>query len=421
MTSSQFNFMKTKINLNPQILSKNTSEIVNTCIEKLYKEIPNKFRNSLQQYKMASNRKENQGPLRLLKQDQEILRKHQQANAGQISPKKNSPSNGDEVLLLKTIMNTSRRRLLAPNYGGDKRKLLKSPTYKIYDKRRFGSSASSSSGSILKRQDSKEKQKAYQIFSSHGLRQLKKSYTMIHGGIKKSPQGSLCSPAVCRVVQAKRSRHKLKGCVANSTPTIKGLHGNCGISKGFRQADAVLKKPRNYSKEVEKLNPIIHSQILEFPNLSHLTHCRNEQIVAQRILGEQSKKLQMNVTHRSFFKEVNRPLPAQPTTSLKGSLKRPKYIGPIFTPKEPVKKTTISPNEKLVYIKRKPLKDLNRPEVPEFWKLYQINDLGQNTRYTSTESGQYAMNTNNSLTFPTSLTNGKGYNANYCQSKIYPC
>ncbi|XP_023294344.2 uncharacterized protein LOC111677459 [Lucilia cuprina] len=148
MTSSNLNkIIRTNLNLNSKILSKNTNEIVNTCIGKLYKQIPMTFKNGLQRNKLATEVKsENYGPVERYKM---LERKRQQTTG--IKPLKGN-SNVYETQMLCNLMNMSRKPApLTP------RKLLKTTSYKIFNTKRYCSSVSSSSGSILYRKEDKQR------------------------------------------------------------------------------------------------------------------------------------------------------------------------------------------------------------------------------------------------------------------------
>ncbi|XP_037809459.1 uncharacterized protein LOC119602165 [Lucilia sericata] len=148
MTSSNLNkIIRTNLNLNSKILSKNTNEIVNTCIGKLYKQIPMTFKNGLQQSKLANEIKsENYGPVERYKMQE---RKRQQTTG--IKPLKGK-SNVYDTQMLCNLMNMSKKPApLTP------RKLLKTASYKIFNSKRYCSSVSSSSGSILYRKEDKQR------------------------------------------------------------------------------------------------------------------------------------------------------------------------------------------------------------------------------------------------------------------------
>ncbi|XP_013111646.2 uncharacterized protein LOC106090110 isoform X1 [Stomoxys calcitrans] len=367
MTTSHFNFMKTKINLSPHILSKNTSEIVSNCVEKLYQQMPNKFKNNLQQFRIASARKEHTAPVRLLKEQQEKERLKEKSET-QPRFKRNTPSNNDEALLLKSIMHASRRRLLG--YSQEtKKKLLKPATYKIYDKRRFGSSASSSSASFLRHSVSgTEKQHLRQLGLPHALRQLKKSYAMIHGKARDS-----LNPVV--VPQPKREQHMTQRSFAANF-SIKPLYALSSLQGDLMMIDELLRKPKIQARE--SLGN--YSLGVDYPPHPQQPQYRNEQIVAQTILKQQNKNLPKPLG-KPLSPQVMSPLPPQPPSQFKGYGKRLRLTNPTNSPREHWKWTakttrpTISPNERLIKAKRKPLADIQRPQVPDFWRRHQFFPL----------------------------------------------
>ncbi|XP_017475455.1 PREDICTED: uncharacterized protein LOC108365805 [Rhagoletis zephyria] len=166
MTSSNINkIMRSNITLKPWILSKNTSEIVNACIQKIYKQTQNNFKNDPS--KIAAAKPENKGPLRALKSQERV---RTPLNINVLRAKKgaaanNTPGDGNagtaavnsgggvvgERLASNAAANS--RRGAVANLTAQRKLLKSSPNYKIYTSRRFGSSASSSNASIFRRND----------------------------------------------------------------------------------------------------------------------------------------------------------------------------------------------------------------------------------------------------------------------------
>uniref|UniRef100_W8C508 Uncharacterized protein n=1 Tax=Ceratitis capitata TaxID=7213 RepID=W8C508_CERCA len=175
MTSSNINkIVRSNITLKPWILSKNTTEIVNTCIQKIYKQSQNNFKND--QTKIAAAKPENKGPIRALK-TQERARVPLSINVTRAKKAQNASENAGatagtvvggvpastaaasatgERLASKAAANN--RRGAVANLSAHRR-LLKtsSPNYKIYSSRRFGSSASSSNASIFRRNEERRR------------------------------------------------------------------------------------------------------------------------------------------------------------------------------------------------------------------------------------------------------------------------
>ncbi|XP_065366104.1 uncharacterized protein LOC135959039 [Calliphora vicina] len=159
MTRSNFNkIMQANLKLNSKILSKNTNEIVNTCIGKMYKQMPLTFKNGLQQGKIgAAVKSENHGPLKKLKF---LDRKCQQTAANK--PLK-AKANIYETQMQSNLM-SKKPAALTP------RKLLETSSNKIFNIKRYCSSASSSSGSIFYHKDDKPSTtRAYHTASTNSL------------------------------------------------------------------------------------------------------------------------------------------------------------------------------------------------------------------------------------------------------------
>ncbi|XP_054086883.1 uncharacterized protein LOC105210553 [Zeugodacus cucurbitae] len=175
MTSSNINkIIRSNITLKPWILSKNTSEIVNTCIQKIYKQSQNNFKND--QNKIAAAKPENRGPLRALKM-QERNRVPLSINVtrtkkGAATATANATSTGNAPAAagasggtaaapagerLASNAAANNRRGAVANLSAHRKLLKSSPNYKIYGTRRFGSSASSSNASIFRRNEERRR------------------------------------------------------------------------------------------------------------------------------------------------------------------------------------------------------------------------------------------------------------------------
>ncbi|XP_058988068.1 uncharacterized protein LOC131807060 [Musca domestica] len=378
MTTSNLNqFVKRKINIDPQLLSKNTNQIVSTCIKKFYEQIPEQYRHGLQQIKAASARMENKAPIRMFKEETERELQQQKAKRLSSSSKKYMASNVDESHLLHSIMKVSRKRLLTNQTPEGSKKLLKPPTYKIYQQRRFGSSASSSSSrSVFRRQEptapvGHNKSR----LSSHALRQLKKSFTMIHGGggaaAKKS--NTAINPKVfASLVQPskKKSCHMFKGLSTKPKP----LQMESNVENNLMAIEEILGKRMNLSKKNPIGKPLKPSMVWDYPPTPQLSHCRNEQNFANRVLQQQCKHLQLALQEKLSSNEQpeqHPPLPCQ--LPYRESLKRQRYTNPVVIKRETVRTNSISPNQRQVYVKRKPLSELQRPQIPELWSRNNAN------------------------------------------------
>ncbi|XP_018801559.1 PREDICTED: uncharacterized protein LOC108976741 [Bactrocera latifrons] len=173
MTSSNINkIIRSNITLKPWILSKNTSEIVNTCIQKIYKQSQNNFKND--QNKIAAAKPENRGPIRALKMQERtrvplsinVTRSKKgpaASNAtGTGSAAATAAASGGTAInpageRLASNAAANNRRGAVANLSAHRRLLKSSPNYKIYGSRRFGSSASSSNASIFRRNEERRR------------------------------------------------------------------------------------------------------------------------------------------------------------------------------------------------------------------------------------------------------------------------
>ncbi|XP_011205172.2 uncharacterized protein LOC105227510 [Bactrocera dorsalis] len=173
MTSSNINkIIRSNITLKPWILSKNTSEIVNTCIQKIYKQSQNNFKND--QNKIAAAKPENRGPIRALKMQERtrvplsinVTRSKKGAAAsnatgtgGAAATAGASGGTGVNPAGERLASNAAanNRRGAVANLSAHRRLLKSSPNYKIYGSRRFGSSASSSNASIFRRNEERRR------------------------------------------------------------------------------------------------------------------------------------------------------------------------------------------------------------------------------------------------------------------------
>ncbi|TMW47347.1 hypothetical protein DOY81_007573 [Sarcophaga bullata] len=146
MNSNNINkIMRSNLHLNSKILSKNTTEILNTCVGKLYKQIPITFQKSLHQGKtLNTTRPENRAPIeRLIVQN-----RHRYSSMKPIK----TDTNIYEDQMLNRLMSMSKK----PNAQLPK-KVSKTPGFKIYNSKRYCSSNSSSSGSIFNRTDDRSR------------------------------------------------------------------------------------------------------------------------------------------------------------------------------------------------------------------------------------------------------------------------
>ncbi|XP_067636911.1 uncharacterized protein [Eurosta solidaginis] len=180
MTSSNINKIvrSSNITLKPWILSKNTSEIVNTCIQKIYKQSQNSFKNDPTKV-VATSKPENKAPIRALR-SQERDRIPNSINVSRTKkgttaapnaigngagggasgvngmPAAAAATAGTGESLANNAAANNRRSAVA-NLTAQRKLLKSSPNYKIYSSRRFGSSASSSNASIFRRNDERRR------------------------------------------------------------------------------------------------------------------------------------------------------------------------------------------------------------------------------------------------------------------------
>lgn len=305
---------------------------------------------------MAAARMENRAPLRNLQEAQKNIKQRETILQVEKRVKKSTPSNIDEVLLLNTVMNATRNRMRSNNSDMTK-KLLKPPTYKIYNSRRFGSSASSSSGSLFRRRNSGRKSDAKHVASVHAFKQLKKSFTMIHGPRKKT--SNLLQPKLLEsVVRTPGNQHVR---LPRPAPT-KPMQVMSNIQNDLMAIDNLIKNRLHNDSAAKVGKPLSHSHVWDYPPTPQLSQCRNEQLVARTILQQQCKHLQLLMRKQSSKEMVPKPLPA-PT---KETPRRQRYSNPVVIKRDAVRPSTISINERRVYANRKPLSELQRPQVPKF-------------------------------------------------------
>ncbi|XP_053947614.1 uncharacterized protein LOC128856341 [Anastrepha ludens] len=174
MTSSNINkIVRSNIVLKPWILSKNTTEIVNTCIQKIYKQTQNNFKNEpTATSKAAPPKPENKGPLRALRSQERdrvplstntsrtksgTAASNPKAAGGNVAA--TTSKNGVVSERLASNAAENGRRSAIANLAAQRKLLKSSPNYKIYSSRRFGSSASSSNASIFRRSDERRRSK----------------------------------------------------------------------------------------------------------------------------------------------------------------------------------------------------------------------------------------------------------------------
>lgn len=152
----------------------------------------------LLQSKMAAPRAENKAPIRAFR-SQETKDKERlvarQSNIGQPTKAAKAPT---AEQLLTAVMKSSKKGS-AHNFVASK-KLLKSPNYKIYGSRRFGSSASSSSASIFHRYDKQRKNRSHQTVQ---INYLLRSF----GSLGTSTKNLGLNPAVAKYLVPERNQH----------------------------------------------------------------------------------------------------------------------------------------------------------------------------------------------------------------------
>ncbi|XP_013116571.2 uncharacterized protein LOC106093953 [Stomoxys calcitrans] len=169
MTSNNIQkIMQNNLHLNPWMLSKNTNEIVNSYVQKIYKQMPQAFKKDPKP-KVAAERPENKAPIRLFKAQQleeyvphKIVPQLVLNSAKKTSRTKvgNARKLCHDRLVQLLGANNSYNLQLKKKYSItthntaallENRKFLKSPNLQIYSSRRYGSSASSSRSSLRRR------------------------------------------------------------------------------------------------------------------------------------------------------------------------------------------------------------------------------------------------------------------------------
>ncbi|XP_075158292.1 uncharacterized protein LOC142231544 [Haematobia irritans] len=175
MTSNNIQkIVQNNLHLNPWLLSKNTNEILNACIQKIYKQRQHAMRKDLKPPKIATERPENKAPIRTFKSQQENAYSPSKIVPQNFQyPAKKSKVNASPKLNHNRLMqfldtndqlNLQIKKKYSVNSNATK-KLLKSPNLKIYSSRRCSSSISSSRSSLFRRHDEKRRQK--QLYPSH--------------------------------------------------------------------------------------------------------------------------------------------------------------------------------------------------------------------------------------------------------------
>uniref|UniRef100_A0A1I8NMX1 Uncharacterized protein n=1 Tax=Stomoxys calcitrans TaxID=35570 RepID=A0A1I8NMX1_STOCA len=169
MTSNNIQkIMQNNLHLNPWMLSKNTNEIVNSYVQKIYKQMPQPFKKDPKP-KVAAERPENKAPIRLFKAQQleEYVPHKIVPQLISNSSKKTSRTkvgnarklSHDRLVQLLGANNSynlqpKKKYSITTNNAAamlENRKFLKSPNLQIYSSRRYGSSASSSRSSLRRR------------------------------------------------------------------------------------------------------------------------------------------------------------------------------------------------------------------------------------------------------------------------------
>ncbi|XP_065365230.1 uncharacterized protein LOC135958262 [Calliphora vicina] len=165
MTSTNINkIVQSNINIKPWMLSKNTNQIVSTCIQKIYKQMPASFNKGTKLNKVATPRVENKGPLRAFKSQERptpLTTIKPIADSMKKSNTKLKPQVNNLINSLK-VSNKNNQQMASKFAGANlmpNKRLLKTPNYKIYKSRRFGSSASSSRSSLFRRYDERRRQR----------------------------------------------------------------------------------------------------------------------------------------------------------------------------------------------------------------------------------------------------------------------
>uniref|UniRef100_A0A1I8MB54 Uncharacterized protein n=1 Tax=Musca domestica TaxID=7370 RepID=A0A1I8MB54_MUSDO len=192
MTSNNIQkIVQNNFHLNPWVLSKNTNEIVNTYIQKIYKQMPFGFRKDPKPPKIAAERPENKAPIRTFK-SQQMTEEHTNRIVPQTmyAPLKKSarskPTKLNHERLIKILGTSStqsnqqiRKKSTATiNSVFYQKKPLKSPNLKIYGSRRYGSSASSSRSSLFRRNEAKRRQ--HQSVNQNQMHFMSRAYHSGH-------------------------------------------------------------------------------------------------------------------------------------------------------------------------------------------------------------------------------------------------
>ncbi|XP_055844800.1 uncharacterized protein LOC129911140 isoform X2 [Episyrphus balteatus] len=136
MATSNINrIARGSFNFKPWVAAKNTSEIVNSYVEKIYKQIPNDFKNDLMKTRVGAPKTENRFPFRKV-----VLEKFTIPIINN-KPISKLRSNG-----YRSPAMTARNSFVTP----PKKLLNKTPNFKIYARCRYTSSVASSKSSVVR-------------------------------------------------------------------------------------------------------------------------------------------------------------------------------------------------------------------------------------------------------------------------------
>ncbi|XP_055837225.1 uncharacterized protein LOC129905710 [Episyrphus balteatus] len=221
MATTNFNKIVRGGNLNfkPWIAAKNTTEIVNGYVQKFYKQTPDNFKNDLKKPRpMAASKIQNEFPLRKFVPEKFTI--------PIISNKPTSKlrSNG-----YRSPPMTVKNSFIAPP-----KKLLKTPNFKIYARRRYASSISSSKSSFIRNKVNSNDEYRKKIYSPaqefhyptpRGTKDLlntkytetsKKLFNETYNRTKTSE----VSKAICKNLMSIDELLKKKLCIVKQKPAI---------------------------------------------------------------------------------------------------------------------------------------------------------------------------------------------------------
>ncbi|XP_073829597.1 uncharacterized protein [Musca autumnalis] len=234
--------VQNNFHLNPWVLSKNTNEIVNTYIQKIYKQMPFSYRKDLKPPKIAAERPENKAPIRTFKSqqlaEQQASRIVPQTTTGlaKKSARSKPPKlNHERLIQILGTCNQNNQQIRKKSTSTissvlAQKKAIKSPNLKIYGSRRYGSSASSSRSSLFRRHDDKRQR---QRQASH-----QPQLNIISRSMHSSGGGYLLHDSIAKCLMPLRNQHVK----ANLGSLPEAMRVSSSIQNDLMAIDAVLRK-----------------------------------------------------------------------------------------------------------------------------------------------------------------------------------